>query len=150
MGAIATAFAMGLLLGAIPVGASEAIALAAGALPSTQLRVAVVVALTAGHVAGKGLWYWLGTLGARVTQPRLRAWVERAHALAERHPTVGWSVTASSAIVSVPPFHLMAVAAGVVRAPVVPFFAVAFAGRLIRFGLLASFPPLVRYLYSVS
>ena len=143
--AVGSALAVGLLLGAIPAGATEAIALVAGALPA-PLRAAVIVALTAGHVAGKVLWYWFGTLGSRVTQPRLRAWVDRAQALADRHPTVGLGVTTMSAVFSIPPFHLMAVAAGLVRTPPLMFFAVAFAGRLVRFGALAAFPSLVQYL----
>jgi membrane protein YqaA with SNARE-associated domain len=114
------------------------------------LRIAVLVLFTAGHVLGKALWYWLGTLGSRVTQRHLRDWIERARELAARYPGIGLGVTASSAFASVPPFHLMAVAAGVVRTPPVAFFAVAFAGRLLRFGLLAAFPSLLRYLYSIS
>lgn len=143
--AVGSALGIGLLLGAIPAGATEAVALVAGGLP-LPLRAAVIVALTAGHVAGKVLWYWFGTLGSRVTYPRVRAWVERAQALADRHPTVGLGVTTMSAVASVPPFHMMAVAAGLVRAAPVVFFAVAFAGRLVRFAALASFPSLVRYL----
>ncbi|MEX2271190.1 MAG: VTT domain-containing protein [Vicinamibacterales bacterium] len=145
--AVGSALAIGLLLGAIPVGATEAIALAAGALPN-PLRGGVIVALTAGHVAGKVLWYWFGTLGSRVRQPRLRTWIERAQAVADRHPKVGLGVTTMSAVASVPPFHLIAVAAGIVRTPPAAFFAVAFAGRLVRFSALAAFPSLLRYLYT--
>lgn len=148
--ALTSAFLIGLLLGALPAGVAEAIALAVGAIPSRELRIAVLVLFTAGHVLGKFLWYLLGTLGSRVTQRHLRSWIDRARELAARYPKIGLSVTASSAVVSVPPFHLMAVAAGVVRTPALPFFAVAFAGRLVRFGILAAFPPLLRYLYSLS
>ena len=146
--AVASAIAIGFLLGALPAGAAEAIALAAGAIPSTRLRAVVLIAFTAGHVAGKMLWYALGRLGSRVTQPSLRRWIDRARVEAERHPALGAGVVAASASVSLPPFHLMAIAAGIVRAPVLPFFVVAFAGRLLRFSVLAAFPSLLRYVMS--
>lgn len=145
---IGSAAAIGFLLGALPVGVAEAIALAAGAIPSPGLRAAVLVAFTAGHVGGKMLWYALGRLGSRVTQPSLRRWIDRAKALTEQHPTLGLGVVATSASVSLPPFHLVAIAAGIVRAAIVPFFLVAFAGRLLRFGVLSAFPALLRYVIS--
>lgn len=146
--ALASAFAIGLFLGAIPAGAAEVVALAIGAIPSMHLRGAVLVTFTAGHVLGKVLWYWLGTLEKQVTYARLRTWIERARQVAAQHPTVGLTVAATSSAVSIPPFHLMAVAAGIVRSPPVPFFAVAFAGRLLRFAAIAAFPSLLRYVVS--
>lgn len=146
--ALGSAFLVGLLLGAIPAGAAEAVALAVAAIPSLYLRAGVLVTFTAGHVVGKVLWYWLGTLEGQVRYARLRAWIERARYLAARHPRVGLGVAATSAFASVPPFHLMAVAAGIVHSPPVPFFVVAFAGRLLRFAVLAAFPSLLRYLIS--
>lgn len=146
--AVASAFGIGLLLGALPVGAAEAVALTVGAIPSIELRTAVLVAFTAGHVLGKVLWYALGTLESRVRHARLRVWIERARELSARHPTVGLTVAATSSAVSVPPFHLMAIAAGMVRSPPLAFFGVAFAGRLLRFAVLAAFPSLVRYAVS--
>ena len=146
--AIGSAALIGFLLGALPAGAAEAIALAAGAIPSPRLRAAVLVAFTAGHVGGKMLWYALGRLGSRVRHAALRRWIDRAKTLAEKHPTLGLGVVVTSASVSVPPFHLVAIAAGIVRAPMAPFFLVAFAGRLLRFSVLAAFPALLRYVLS--
>ena len=98
--AIGSAALIGFLLGALPAGAAEAIALAAGAIPSPRLRAAVLVAFTAGHVGGKMLWYALGRLGSRITQPSLRRWIDRAKTLTEQHPTLGLGVVATSASVS--------------------------------------------------
>lgn len=148
--ALGSAFAVGLILAALPVGAAEAVALGVGAIPSARLRAAVLVVFTAGHVIGKVLWYLLGRLGSRVTQPRLRAWIESARGIAEQHPKVGLGVAVASSFASIPPFHLMAVAAGIVHAPPVPFFAVAFAGRLARFGAIAAVPPVAKYLLGVG
>jgi len=146
--ALGSALAVGFLLGALPVGAAEAIALAAGAIPSIHMRAGVIVVFTAGHVIGKALWYLLGTLESQVKRPQLRRWIERARGVTQRHPGLGLGVTAMSAVLSIPPFHLIAVAGGLVHSPPVPFFAVSFAGRLLRFGILAAFPSLVRYLFS--
>lgn len=146
--AIGSAALIGFLLGALPAGAAEVIALAVGAIPSPRLRAAVLVAFTAGHVAGKMLWYALGRLGSRVRHAALRRWIERAETVAARHPTLGLSVVATGAAVSVPPFHLVAIAAGIVRAPMIPFYLVAFAGRLLRFAVLSAFPALLRYILS--
>lgn len=144
--AIASSFALGFLVGALPVGASEAVVLGIGTIPSTRLRALVLVTFTAGHVLGKLPWYWLGTIGTRVTWARLRAWVDRAHRVVEAHPTVGPAVMFSAAAVSLPPFHLTVIAAGIVRATLAPCLGAAFLGRLVRFSLIAAFPPLVGYL----
>jgi membrane protein YqaA with SNARE-associated domain len=148
--ALGSALVVGFVLGITPAGAAEAVALAAAAIPSMRLRIGVVVAFTAGHLIAKAVWFWLGTFESRVKRPRLRAWIERARTLAMRHPKLGLGLTATSAVTSVPPFHVIAMAGGLVHSPPVPFFAVAFAGRLVRFGALAASPSLVRYLFSLS
>lgn len=135
--AVGAALGAGFISGAVTIALAEATALAAGAVPSTT-RIAVIVAFTVGHVAGKGLWYWAGTQERRITRPSLRRWIERAHAFAATHPTLNLGVTFTSAAISVPPFHVMAVTAGIVRTPAVPFFVVAFVGRLLRFGVIAA------------
>jgi membrane protein YqaA with SNARE-associated domain len=136
--AVGAALGAGFVSGAVTIALAEATALGAGAVESSSLRIFVIVAFTVGHVAGKGLWYWAGTQERRITHPSLRRWIDRAHDLAAQHPTLSLSVTFTSAAVSLPPFHVMAIAAGIVRTPAVPFFAVAFVGRLLRFGLIAA------------
>ena len=148
--AIASSFALGFLVGALPVGASEAVVLGIGAIPSPRLRAIVLVTFTAGHVLGKLPWYWLGAAGARITWRRARGWVDRSHRVVAAHPTVGPAVMFPAAAVSLPPFHLAVIAAGIVRARLAPCLAAAFAGRLVRFSLLAAFPPLVGYLLGTA
>lgn len=135
--AVGTALGAGFVSGAVTIALAEATALAAGAVSSTT-RIAVIVAFTLGHVAGKGLWYWAGTQERRITRLSLRRWIDRAHTFAATHPTLNLGVTFTSAAISVPPFHVMAVTAGIVRTPAVPFFIVAFVGRLLRFGVIAA------------
>lgn len=145
--AVLSAFWIGLLLGALPAGAAEAIALATAAIPSVHLRAWVLIVFTAGHILGKVLWYLLGRLGSRIKQPWLRKGVDSARALAKRHPNVGIGLAVSSSTLSLPPFHLMAVAAGIVQTPPLPFFVVAYLGRLLRFATIAAFPALLKYLF---
>lgn len=144
--AVGAALGAGFVSGAVTIALAEASAFGAAALESSSLRIAVIVAFTLGHVAGKGLWYWAGTQERRITRPSLRRWIDRAHTLAAQHPTLSLGVTFTSAAVSLPPFHLMAITAGIVRTPAVPFFAVAFVGRLLRFSVIAATPAALQWL----
>lgn len=135
--AAGAAFVAGFASGAVTIALAEATAFASGAVPSAT-NIVAIVAFTLGHVAGKGLWYWIGTQERHITRPSLRRPLDRAKAFADAHPTMNLGVTFSSAAVSLPPFHLMAITGGIVRTPVVPFFAVAFVGRLLRFSVLAA------------
>lgn len=140
--AMVSAFLLGILLAVVPAGVAEVLALAAGGMQPRALVIPVVVLLTLGHVVGKWAWYWLGTQEGRVQHPRARRLLDEAKAVAARHPNLGAMVLASSALVSLPPFHLTAVAAGLTRYPVPRFLLVAFAGRLVRFGAIAMIPGL--------
>lgn len=136
------ALAVGLLTGLAPVAAAEATALAAGALPSWPFRITTLIVFTLGHVVGKMVWFWVGTCESRVTWPWLRRWLDRARGQASAHPTVGSTVMLTSAVASLPPFQLMAIAAGMVGARWPAFFLIAYVGRLIRFLAIASVPAL--------
>ncbi|MBC7898044.1 MAG: hypothetical protein H7066_21680 [Cytophagaceae bacterium] len=140
--AMASAFLIGVLLAVVPAGAAEVFALAAGGLQPRALVIPAVLLMTLGHVLGKWAWYWLGTQEGRVRHPRARRLLDDSKAVVARYPNLGVMVLASSALVSLPPFHLIAVAAGLTRYPVLLFLLVAFAGRLVRFGAIAMIPGL--------
>jgi membrane protein YqaA with SNARE-associated domain len=142
-----TALGLGLFFGAVPAGASELLAIAAGAVTPRSMIVPLLLVLTLGHVLGKVLWYWLGTLGPRIRHPRAQAWVTNAHHFAEQHPALGVGTLFSSAVTSVPPFHMTVIAAGVVHMPIPVFITTAFVGRLLRFGLVALMPGLLRFAF---
>lgn len=148
--ALLAAFGLGLFFGAVPVGGSELLALAAGAVTPRVMVIPLVLLLTLGHVLGKLLWYWLGTLGSRVTNPKAQDWIARAHEFNTKHPRLEVSVLLMSALASVPPFHVMAIASGVVRVPVTVFLGSVSVGRLVRFGLLAGVPGAVVWLRAVN
>lgn len=139
------ALVVGVLTGLAPVGTAEATALAAGALPSWPIRVATLAVFTFGHVVGKMVWFWAGTYESRVTWPWLRRWLDRARAAAAAHPTVGTTMMFTSAVASLPPFQVVATAAGMFGTRWSTFFLIALGGRLIRFGAIASVPALFRW-----
>lgn len=145
--ALASAFLLGVLMGAIPLGAAELLVLLLAGLEPRSLVLPLVLVMTAGHVGGKLLWYWAGAQHDRIRHPWVRRQVAAAEQYLRARPHLGLGALAASALVSVPPFHLTAIGAGVVRAPVVVFLAVAFVGRAVRFGALATVPHLVPFLF---
>jgi len=146
--ALWSAGALGFLVGLAPVGLAEVLAVAIGTVVPTRLALAMLVLFTAAHVAAKALWYWVGAFADRVPHPRIREFIARAQALIARHPGYGTGVLAASALLSVPPFHLAAIASGIARIPFGRFVAVCLIGRAVRFGFLAGFPWVIRQLFS--
>lgn len=142
--ALWSALATGFLVGIVPIGLAEVLAVSIGAVQPPGLALEMLLVFTLAHVAAKVPWYGLGTLAERMDHPRGRAFIARARALLARYPGYGVSVLAASALTSIPPFHLAAIAAGIARIPLGRFVLVCFAGRLVRFGLLASVPAIIR------
>jgi membrane protein YqaA with SNARE-associated domain len=142
--ALLTAFATGFAVGILPVGLAEVAAVAIGVVQPPKLALAMLVAFTVAHVAAKLPWYLLGMLADRSTHPRAQAFTARARDVVARYPGFGLGVLASSAVTSVPPFHLAAIASGIVRIPFMRFVIICLAGRAVRFGLLAAVPSLLR------
>ena len=146
--ALWSAAVVGFLVGVAPIGLAEVLAIAIGVVEPPRLALAMLVVFTVAHVAAKVLWYWIGAFADRVRHPRSQELIAKARALISRHPAYGSGVLAASAVFSVPPFHLAAIASGIVRIPFGRFFAVCLAGRAIRFGVLAAAPMLVRALFN--
>lgn len=142
--AIATAFASGFAVGILPVGLAEVAAVAIGIVQPPELALAMLGAFTLGHVGAKLPWYALGRAADRAKHPRAVAFVARARALVDRHPRYGSGLLAVSAVASVPPFHLAAIASGIVGIPFGRFVLICLGGRSVRFGVLAAVPALVR------
>lgn len=142
--AIATAMLSGFLVGILPVGLAEVAAVAIGVVQPPRLALAMLAAFTVAHVVAKMPWYALGTLAERVTHPRAQALTARARAMVGRYRHFGDGILALSAVTSVPPFHLAAIASGLVRIPFWRFTLLCLAGRAVRFGVLAAVPSLLR------
>ena len=144
--ALASAALLGFLVGIVPVGLAEVLAVAIGAVEPPALAIAMLALFTLTHVAAKALWYWIGVHADRVRHERTRQFIARAREFLARHPGYGLGVLGSSAILSVPPFHLAAIAAGLVRIPFGRFLATCLAGRAMRFGILGGAVTVIRHL----
>ncbi len=142
--AVLTAFATGFALGILPVGLAEVAAIAIGVVQPPRLALAMLAAFTLAHVSAKLPWYALGARADRLRHPRARAFTERARALTARYPSFGIGLLGVSALTSVPPFHLAAIASGLVRIPFGRFVLICLSGRSVRFGVLAAVPVLLR------
>lgn len=141
-----SALGLGALSGIVPTGMAEALAVGIGLVASPRLAVLMWVTFTLGHVAAKLPWYWLGTQADRAVGVRAAKWVVRARGLLAARLGYGAGLLFLSAVASVPPFHLSAIAAGLVRLRPLPFVALCLLGRLIRFGVLVASPALLRAL----
>lgn len=142
--ALISAGALGFITAIVPIGIAEALALAIGAVVPPTLALGMWLVFTVAHVTAKLPWYWLGLRADRVTHGWVQRFVTRAREMLKRHPGYGAGVLALSAVTSVPPFHLSSIAAGMTGIPFAQFFGVCLAGRLVRFGLLAAVPGLLR------
>lgn len=144
--AILSAGALGFVVGLFPVGLAEALAVAIGAVVPPALSLAMLAVFTVAHVMGKLPWYWLGWRAERVQHPRAKRFIARTREMLARRSAYGTGLLAAAAVASVPPFHLAAIAAGMVRYNFGAFLAVCLAGRAVRFAILASVPSLLRAL----
>lgn len=142
--AVLSAAASGFLVGILPVGLAEVAALGIGLVRPPGLALAMLTAFTLGHVGAKVPWYVAGSLAARLPPGRIAETVARGRTLLAERPAYGTGLLAVSALTSIPPFHLAAIAAGIVRIPFARFVVVCLAGRALRFGALASVPALIR------
>lgn len=145
--ALASAALLGFLVGIVPIGLAEVLAVAIGTVLPPALALAMLALFTITHVAAKVLWYWIGVHADRVRHARVQQFVERSREFLSRHPGYGLGVLGSAALLSIPPFHLAAIAAGLVRIPFGRFVATCLAGRALRFGLLGGAATLLRLLF---
>jgi membrane protein YqaA with SNARE-associated domain len=121
-----------LMLSAVPV---------AGSRPALG---ALVMAVAAGQMTGKAAAYWVSRTSARPRSPRLQRVLDTWHARFEQRPASALVVTFVSALIGIPPFFLVSMAAGSLKVAFGRFMAVGSVGRLIHFGLVAFLPELLR------
>ena len=145
LGSYGGAFAVGALSSLLPLVSIEvfliALTLATGATPATAISVAALAA--AGQLLGKLPIYWASRGVARVggrRGKRLDRWRQRLARLQNiRHVAL-----AASALLGLPPFSVMATAAGAFAIRLPWFCTIVFAGRATRFALLIAIATLVQ------
>ena len=142
--ALGSAAVAGFAAGILPIGMAEALAVAIGIVLPTELAIGMWAVFTVAHVAAKTPWYWLGAHSDRVMNPWAKRHIERSRAFLASRPGYGTGVLALSALLSVPPFHLSSIAAGITHLPFGRFLGICLGGRLVRFGVLAAAPAVLR------
>jgi membrane protein YqaA with SNARE-associated domain len=142
--ALGSAALAGFAAGILPIGVAEALAAAIGVVLPTELAIAMWAVYTLAHVVAKTPWYWLGAHSDRVMHPWAKRHIDRSRAFLASRPHYGTGVLALSALLSVPPFHLSSIAAGITHIPFGRFIAICLSGRLVRFGVLAAAPAVIR------
>ena len=134
---LSSAFAASVASGLVPlVNAEVVVAAAAIAVPGSQVWLVVAVC-TLGQMIAKAALYALARWLPRKLPARATRHLERAKEKTKRLEQAGWSLVLVSAIVGLPPFYVISLAAGVVRLNFAAFLVAGFAGRAIRFGILA-------------
>lgn len=137
-------YALAVCSAVLPWVNGELVMLSAIPLAGSPLDLgALVVVVTAGQMTGKAAMYWIGRRTARRPGSRLEQVVNRWCGRLSSYPASGLGVTFVSAIVGLPPFYVVAMAAGALNVAFGPFVAVGTLGRLIHFGAVAFVPHLV-------
>jgi membrane protein YqaA with SNARE-associated domain len=126
-----------------PLLHAEAYLITVSALTSPALSWALVLAGTAGQMAGKIIMYGAGRGALRLPGERLHARLAAAAARYEGHRKLGNALIFLSASAGLPPFFVISVVAGMVRAPLTAFIVFGFLGRFLRFTVAVFLPHLI-------
>lgn len=128
----------------IPFLNTEVYLIGASAMAPRALWAPLVVAGTAGAMAGKILLYFAGRGVVTLPGGRVKRGMDAMQARMEARPVVAKLLYAASAVVGVPPFYVTTVAAGAVRMNFAFFLVVGFLGRLLRFAIVVALPQLAK------
>ncbi|HEX4418452.1 MAG TPA: VTT domain-containing protein [Kofleriaceae bacterium] len=137
LGTYGGAFAVGAISSLIPFVSIDLFLIGLTVATGTSLAVALPVVLlaSAGQLAGKLPIYW-ASRGAANLPDRHRERLERMRARITRWQNAPHLILAVSALVGLPPFSLMATAAGILEIRLRSFCVVVFAGRAARFAIV--------------
>jgi membrane protein YqaA with SNARE-associated domain len=137
-------FAIGFVSGLVPAVNTEAYLLAVAALAPSGAVAPVVVFVTAGQMLAKALLYLAGS-GALHSR-FLAAHEQRLASVRRRIERMRSGASAllfSSALIGIPPFYFVSVAAGSLRWSLARFLLVGGSGRLLRFAAIVALPGLL-------
>jgi len=139
------AYTTGLVSALVPWVNAEALlvsGLAVIELPGSASLL--VVGVTAGQMTGKSVIYWVFRAGGRVPQGRLAERLARWRERWTTRPVRTRLLMFVSAVVGIPPFYVVSVAAGACMVAFADFLVIGLAGRLIHFAFVAQLPHLWR------
>jgi membrane protein YqaA with SNARE-associated domain len=139
----AVTFVFAFVSGVVPFVLNvELYLLAVAALTDASLLPIVGLA-TAGQTLAKYLLYLVGRGSLNIRWVKKAAASKAADAFARR-PGSSLTVVAASASVGFPPLYAVALTAGSLRLPQVPFLIIVFIGRMLRFGGIYLVPGLFK------
>jgi membrane protein YqaA with SNARE-associated domain len=142
--ALLATFGFCIVSAVIPVANAELYLLSAAALAPRELALPLAVAGALGQMVGKTLMYLAGRGAVRLPGTRMRRALEQVRTQYKDRGAIGGVVLFTSAAAGLPPFYIVAVAAGVVRVPIAQFVTIGLIGRAIRFGIVVMFPNLLK------
>ena len=144
LGIYAGTFVICFLSGLIPVISAEVYVVAVLALAgSPALAVAVTLLAALGQMVAKGVTFYSAQGLLSLPLGRYQAKLDRARGRVERWKQKPLLVTFISSSVGLPPFYIVSLLAGALEIRFWPFMAVGFAGRVLRFGVIALIPLLL-------
>jgi membrane protein YqaA with SNARE-associated domain len=142
---MAGALAIGLGTAVVPWLNAEVLMLAVLPLARTPVAMAALVtAITMGQMGGKCLVYGAGRRSNRPRSSKRALAFDRWRARLQERPITAAAIVFVSALVGLPPFFLVALAAGAAGMALKRFAVVGTCGRLLHFGAVAWIPELMR------
>jgi membrane protein YqaA with SNARE-associated domain len=144
----ATCFGLAIVSALLPWVNSEVLLLSLSAFAHSPFQLMILVLLaSAGQLIGKCILYWAGRgvipFSSGRIEKALNSWKDRFAGSASKSM---WLVFVS-AVTGIPPFYAITFLAGAFRLKFSSFIAIAAAGRLLHFGILAMVPQLFARLY---
>jgi membrane protein YqaA with SNARE-associated domain len=139
-------YALAIVSAVVPWVNAELVMVSAVPLAGSPLQLTgLVVAVSLGQMTGKSVMYWLSRRSAaRPTWTRWQRSVDAWRARFDTRPVAALALTFVSALIGIPPFFIVSIAAGAVRVAFGWFLAVGIAGRLLHFGAVALLPGLLQ------
>jgi membrane protein YqaA with SNARE-associated domain len=141
---VCATFGLAVASAVFPWMSAEVIVLALPALaPTRPGLVGLLLAATAGQMAGKCIVYWVGRRGARHSSPRVKHAIDRWRDRLANWKAGPMGLVFLSSTVGLPPFFVVTAMAGALRVDFLRFLVAGTAGRLVRFGALIFVPQIV-------
>jgi membrane protein YqaA with SNARE-associated domain len=123
---------------------AEVLMLAVVPAARTPCQLGVLVALvTLGQMTGKSIIFWMSRRATIPRAARLQKAVDAWRRRLSEHPRSAVAVMLASATLGVPPFYIVAMAAGALDVAFGRFLAIGTACRLVHFALVALSPHLI-------
>lgn len=137
-------YAVAVASAVVPFVNAEVLMLSAVPLAVSPYRLgALVMVVSLGQMTGKSIMYWVSRTATRPRDPRIQGAIDQWRQRLRHRPWSALGFMFASSTLGVPPFYLVAIAAGALKVAFGRFLAVGTAGRLIHFGLLALLPHLL-------